>query len=545
MSENLQDIAKQVEERAKELEVPSTQEPLDVAFIKQCLDRNERGDGELFAALFRDKYLNNVTLQDEKKGVPWFAWDGNIWAPDNYKQVVDAVEAVALEYQRVGDLLDAEIEEQGGVDKEDDDFWKVILRDAYYKRVKKLRSKAGAGNTIYWAPIVDTRLAVKEEELNQNPWLLPVKNGVIDLEKGVLIKGRPSDRMTKVLDVEYDPRADYTLWVEVLKEITDSEEEMPNFIKRTTGYAATGFSFEQYIWIFLGPGRNGKGVFFNLINEILRPWFHTISASMLLKQRNPPSPAAATEHLYSLLNKRIAVGSETNKGDLIDAACVKDMTGEGEIVCRPNFRSEINYYPTHSLFLQTNSVPLGMTQDFALRQRMLLLEFPWRYVDDVELEKKKWPQFADRFRQKDPKLKDRLRAIKPGILRWIVEGCREWQEIGLAPPKKIIDAVDKLSDAEDYIGRFAADCLEMLPDEPNTRILCTAMYNAFEWWWEGNEGSSKKKSPPAMKTVNNGLRDKGFQVEPRGGKTWIYRCRIALDISMEVDNFVLKKRSKS
>jgi len=524
-------IASQVAARAEEL-VHDPQQDIDSEFVKACLDQNDRGNGIMYARLYRDRYLKNVTPRDEE----WYRWAGHVWEYDHYMARQDAVERCAEIYEAEADRLDVEIENDG-IDKNHKDAWKIALAKKYRRRVDRLRTEAGARACYNWAAVVDTSMACREDEFNQRPMLLPCANGVIDLETGALVDGRPEDLMTKAIDVEYDPHADYSLWESVLRDITDSAEEIPSFLKRSFGYAATGYAYEQYIWVFLGPGRNGKGIIFNLISEVLGPFFHTINPAMLLEQRNPPSPSAASEHLYSLLGKRLIVGSETNKGKRIDGAAIKELTGEDEINCRPNFSSEINFYPTHTLMLRTNNVPVGMTQDFALRERLLLLDFPYRYVDDVEEHKRKSPMFADFFRQKDKHLKDKLRQIKPGILRWIVEGCLEWQQRGLDPPGSVLAAVDKLSAEEDYVGRFVEDCLVAVPDDiEGTRLACKEMYRVFRWWWSENEGIHEKRIP-AMKTINRSLREKGFIVGKKGGVTYIFGCRIEYEISLKVDEF--------
>ena len=532
-----QNLAKDVEKRAKELLPDDDRPEIDGKFIKRCLDANERGDGTMFSRLFRGKYIQNVTPKDNE----WYKWVGHVWEADDFRSSVNVVEECVQEYQRMAEPLKKEIDEQG-IDKKHPDAWKLHLYKRYKARIDRLRSKAGANSCLYWAPIVDRKhMACREEDFNQKKWLLPVKNGVIDLEAGSLANGRPGDLMTKALNVEFDKGADYSLWEDVLREITDSEEEIPRFLKRSFGYAATGFSYEQYVWLFLGPGRNGKGILFNMISEVLGPFFHTINPAMLLEQRSPQSPASASEHLHSLLGKRLIVGSETNRGKKIDAAAIKELTGEDEIVCRPNFSAEITFNPTHTLMLRTNNVPLGMTQDFAMRERLLLLDFPFRYVDDVEAHRKKDPMNADYYRRKNKKLKDELRKIKPGILRWIVEGCLEWQKFGLAPPACVLDAVDKLSREEDYIGQFAEACLDAVDDIEGTRLPCKAMYHAFEWWWSENEGG-KSKLMPAMKTVNKGLRERGFVVKRKGGITWIFGCRLSLDVVKKVEEFAASRR---
>ena len=41
--------------------------------------------------------------------------------------------------------------------------------------------------------------------------------------------------------------------------------------------------------------------------------------------------------------------------------------------------------------------------------------------------------------RKDPTLPERLKAELPGILRWALEGCVEWQAHGLQEPPEVID----------------------------------------------------------------------------------------------------------
>jgi putative DNA primase/helicase len=535
-------IAARVQDRANELlaGVPDPPKDADPRLVKQCLDANERGDGVLFATLQRGKYLFNVSVKDEKKECSWYRWGGHVWQRDDFKTAQDAVETCALAYQQQANIIDGEIKDL----PKSEQGWRISLKKKYQARADRLRSQNGITKTLYFAPIVDQTMACKEGDFNQRPWLLPARNGVINLQNGTLINGQPCDLLTKAIDLDYDPHADYSEWVKFVEEIADGPE-LAAFLKRTFGYAATGFSHEQYIWVFVGPGRNGKGTLFDLIGDILGPYYHQISRAMLVEQRTEPGPSAASEHKYSLLGKRIIVGDETNKGQKIDASAIKSLTGEDRINCRPNFRSEIVFKPTHTLFLHTHNLPWGLTADFALRQRLLKIEFPWMYVDDPEAEAKKEPAKAHLFRQKDKDLKTRLRGMKQGILRWIVEGCLEWQKGGLAPPESILKAVDDIAAEEDYLGQFLDDCLTHYPgpEHQNVRMSCTKLHDAFRWWWAHNM-DNKERRTPGIKSVNTSFRDRGYIVDKAGGKTWLYRFVLNPAIENEVEEW-LKKGGKS
>lgn len=519
-----------VQKRAADLLGMDEYKPLDNKFVKACLDANERGDGCLFAALNKNNFRCNVTPRDGE----WLVWKGNVWEIDDTSRAMAAVEKVALEYQRCADELARDIDEQG-ITIKSADGWKIKLQEKYEKRVLRLRTVGGAQKAITFSTVVDPSMICRESDFDKNPWLLPVKNGVIDLRTGALTAGRPEDMLTRALDIEFDPHADYSFVQNFFEEVSGSPE-ITAFLKRSFGYALTGHSYEQFIWVFVGPGRNGKGILFNMIGDLIGPYYHEINRGVLLEQRNEPSPSAASEHKYSLLGKRVIVGAETNKGQKIDAAAIKGLTGEDKITCRPLFKSEISFSPTHSLFLHTNHIPVGLTKDFAMIQRLLVIEFPYMYVDDVELEAKKYPRKAEKFRKKDPELKKKFKSHLQGLLLYLVEGCREWKEHGLNPPQSIRDGVNTLARDEDYIAQFTDDCLIYHTDRPTDRLACTAMYDAFKWWWSVNMDAREQRIP-AMKSINTALRDRGLIVEKSGGKTWINGVTINMEIVKDVEEF--------
>lgn len=540
---DLDSIAREVEARSKALAIPVERTPQDPRFVAKCLHANERGDGLLFAAIHRHGFLLNVTPKDGE----WYTWTGIVWSRDEKRAAQAACEEVALEYETQALTIRDTIKEKGITrdNKQHPDHYLYSRAKDFEERAKRMRSENGVKKCLYWAPIVSPDMAVRESDFDKCPWLLPCANGVINLKTGVLESGRPQDLLTRAIEIEYHPHAPYVRWQGFVDEISNSDA-LAAFLKRSFGYAITGHSFEQYIWIFTGPGRNGKGTMFDLIGDILGPYYHEISRAMLLEQRNEQSPSATSEHKYSLLGKRIIVGAETNQGQKIDASAIKSLTGEDRINCRPLFKAEIVFKPTHSLFLQTNHIPAGLTKDFALVQRLFKIDFPFMYVDDVEAEGKKYPPQKHLFRKKDIHLKDELRKEKEGILAWLVQGCREWQEVGLMPPASVTDAVNSLAKDEDYVGQFVADCLTSLEEDyhRDSRISCTRMYEAFRWWWSMNQDSRENRTP-SMKGVNKTLKERGHRVENVGGKTWIYRFMINTFVESDIDDFIKKVGNKS
>src|SRR5262249_39607000 len=124
----------------------------------------------------------------------------------------------------------------------------------------------------------------------------------------------------------------------------------------------------------------------------------------------------------------LTIAQETPKGRSWDEAKIKNMTGGDEMTGRFMARDFFDFDPTHKLLIAGNHKPSLRSVDEAIRRRMLLLPFT------VTIPKAK----------RDRKLSEKLLKDEgPAILRWMIDGCLEWQEsAGLLIPKTVRDASD-------------------------------------------------------------------------------------------------------
>ena len=94
------------------------------------------------------------------------------------------------------------------------------------------------------------------------------------------------------------------------------------------------------------------------------------------------------------------------------------MTGGDRLTgrfMRPDF---FDFEPTFKLFVADNHMPTIENVDYAMQRRFNLVPFT------VEI----GPG------ERDPALPDKLRSEAPAIMRWAVDGCLQWQRLGLRPP---------------------------------------------------------------------------------------------------------------
>lgn len=179
--------------------------------------------------------------------------------------------------------------------------------------------------------------------------------------------------------------------------------------------------------------------------------------------------------LMQLRAKRLVWTSETKTGATLDAAVVKAITGGGMITSRPPYGThEVEFSPSHTLFMMTNHPPHTPSNDLALWMRMILIPFEKAFVAN--------PQFEGESLA-DQKLLDKLKAEAPGILRWMVEGCMRWQEIGIYPPSAVTKAVEAYRSSEDVLSRFIDECCNIKED---AKMRARELYHGYCRWCQNS-----------------------------------------------------------
>ena len=279
-------------------------------------------------------------------------------------------------------------------------------------------------------------IPLDHEDLDCDGWLLGVENGVVDLHTGTLRPADPDDLMTMQCPVSWDQDASAERWEQAMEEWF-SETEVRDYVKRVAGSTLVGGQRDHVFIVHFGGGRNGKGTFTKALQRVLGPYATVIHLSLLVEQRHSQHDTVKAE----LFRSRLAVASETQKRVRLDEASVKNLTGGDRITARRMRENPWEFDPTHSLWLQTNHLPEISGRDTGIWSRIRVV---------------KWVKTFD-GKDQDRDLDETLAGEAPGILRWLVEGCLEWQEHELAEPEAVIRATLAYRESEDVLTRFASD----------------------------------------------------------------------------------------
>ncbi|SFF27690.1 putative DNA primase/helicase [Sulfitobacter brevis] len=305
----------------------------------------------------------------------------------------------------------------------------------------------------------------QESEIN-------LANGTLCLLERSLRTHSPTDCITRLADVEFDPDATCPEFDKFLAAVLP--EELRNFVLRLCGYTLLGNPKEQIFTIFHGPGSNGKSTLVDVVASVLGDYSTNVEPSSFIRQKN----AGVRDDLARLKGARMVGTSELATGEILDAALVKRMTGGDTITARALYREHFEFRPQFVIFMTTNAMPVIDGGDIALARRLVTVPF----------------NNTISAGQRDPNLPTKIRAEKSGILNRLIEGLAAYQRTGLEIPKQIADEVNKYVASSDLIRGFLDDMCRIGEDETTP---ARHLYNAYQGW--SVSSGTKPLSQPIFK----------------------------------------------
>jgi putative DNA primase/helicase len=396
------------------------------------------------ARFFAREYGDRIRFCGKAGG--WLLWDGRRWKLDDDGAI----------YRLAGECTDAIAELAGAVS--DLDERKRVLSFAI-----ALRKRRGIDNFVSLTATLDGIAIGNPERFDADQWLLNVENGTVDLRTGLL---RPHDRddlITKLVDIQYDPKATCVRWERFLEEIFGGETETIDFVQRATGYSLTGCTREHAFLVLYGTGANGKSSLLSTIGLILGDYGLSASPETFVDRQ----AGAATNDLARLRGMRFVSAIETSEGRALAESFVKAVTGGDRISARFLYTEFFDFEPVFKLWLGTNHKPIIKGGDEGIWRRVRLVQFEERFEGE----------------HCDPNLRTKLDAELPGILAWSVRGCVEWQKRGLKPPASVTGATAAYRSEMDTFTGFIDERCDVNGD---ASVSAGDLYRSYRAWAEGN-----------------------------------------------------------
>ena len=426
---------------------------------------SDLGNGNLFS----DVFANCLVFVPEKKS--WFCYTGKRWVQDT-----GSVHAKEL-CKRLADGLNA---------------YAMTIEDER-ARTEYLRFCAKWQGRQYRETVLSDASTVRTcsySSFDKDPWILNCLNGSLNLRTGVFRPHRPSDMITKLAGVYYDPAATCERWNTFIREIMCDDMEKAAFLQKSLGYSLTGYTAEECFFILHGAtSRNGKGTLMETFRTLMGDYGRAATPETITR-KTVANGSAPTEDVARLAGARFINISEPDKNMILSSALIKTLTGNDTITASCKFESFFEFKMVGKIFINTNHLPQITDPSVFSSDRIKVIPFLKHFSEE----------------ERDTSLKGHFteRSNLSAVLNWCIAGLNMYLSDGLRIPASVRDATEKYKYDSDKVSRFIEEELE---PEYGIRTKAADVFKAYQQFCFANHFKES-----SSKTFNNDLESNGIEV---------------------------------
>jgi P4 family phage/plasmid primase-like protien len=328
-------------------------------------------------------------------------------------------------------------------------YGEILIKQQCKARLGKEYRKNRAEEVIDYIK-VSTYINRKEEPPN----LIPLANGILDLNTMELNPYSPDSMFFNKIPVEYDPKADCPNIKRFLNEVTATKEDI-DILLEVIGFCL----YREYIiakaLMLVGGGSNGKSTFLNLLKAFLGK--ENVSGRSLQELEENRFAKADLHH------KLANIYADLPDKALWRTGTFKMLTGRDLITAERKFQHSFTFENYAKLLFSANKVPEAYDDSDAFFRRWLIIVFPNQFINE----------------KADPYILQKLTTPEElsGLLNLVLPALKRLLEKGQFSHSKITEEI-----REDYIRKsspiaaFVMDCLEV---DSDAFIIKQDLYSAF------------------------------------------------------------------
>jgi len=459
-------------------------------FVETCVREDQRGDATVLYNLAHTQFLYDHTAKK------WMRYEDGIWMPDEVRRVrAESKPIISQPYFDLARTLSEEIDHDVAAGKVEGPAIKNDPREKL--RILSRRKAAQLNRRRQIDDVLNLAgdfLAARTLDFDQDPMVLNLLNGTLDLRTTQFRKHNPRDKLRKRMQVEYLPNADCPLWKTFLSTLFVHDVQTVEFVRRALGYSLTGRVDHDFIIFCYGGGSNGKSTMFEVLRILFGDYFVHLPIEALLAQARRQRDSQASAELMRLAAARFALASEIPAGRKLNESLVKDLSGGGVLTARSLYQQPITFEITHKLWLMGNYKPEIQGQDAGIWRRIHLLPFQHQFPTSGQVG----------YRRRSDVVRELL-GESSGILNWLLDGLRDLDASGLNPPAAVQSATDEYRSDSDLLEDFInARCTLGTNLSTSTHDL----WKAYSEYVENERGAytSQRKLTTAME--ERGFRQK-------------------------------------
>jgi putative DNA primase/helicase len=292
--------------------------------------------------------------------------------------------------------------------------------------------------------------------------LIPLQNGVLNLETGEMEPHNIKYQFFGVFPILYDPKADCPEIKKFLSEITGREEDKL-ILEEMIGYCLfTDYRFQKAL-ILLGEGANGKTTYLSLVKAFLGN--ENVSAYALQTIEEDGFTRA------DLFGKRANICADLPSKALYSTSFFKILTGGDPITAAQKFKAPFTFTNIAKMLFATNAIPETYDESNAFFRRWLIVHFPNTFTKE----------------RCDPKKIEKLATSEElsGLLNLALEARKRLIENGGFSYSKTTDEIrEEYRRKSSPVAAFSMDIIEV--DSQNW-MSKTDLYDAYMKYCKGND----------------------------------------------------------
>ena len=293
-------------------------------------------------------------------------------------------------------------------------FWQEIERLYVESKIKEIIGEPTRYEISETSKMLELdTLIPRGRELNEQKWMLNLKNGMMNVETGGL-KSHSRDLYSTIqLPVNYNPDSRCPQWEKFLLEVVEYPAVVA-VLQEFIGLCLIPETKFHKALVLVGSGENGKSTLLAVLEHLLGR--QNIS--------NVPMGKLESEfHRASLFNKLVNISSELEISELMGSGYFKSIASGDTIDAAFKFRDSFSFTPYARLIFAMNDLPKSRDRSHGYYRRFLIVPFNKEFKGS----------------QADRTLGKKLILELDGIFNWALAGLKRLFEQDHFTKSKVLD----------------------------------------------------------------------------------------------------------
>ena len=304
------------------------------------------------------------------------------------------------------------------------------------------------------------RLLVQKDlrELNANPFIINVKNGLYNVLDDTLSEHTPDYYSTVQLNVSFEKSATCPRFIQYLHEVLD-DDQIP-LIQEMLGYFLVPITRAQKCFVIVGEGGAGKSQLLLVLNEILLGKTNVSNVSwQALNERFKTA---------ELFGKLANIFADLPTKNIDDNGIFKALVGEDYLTVEKKNKNPFSFQSSARLLFSCNTIPRNYgDKSEGFYRRLIIVRFDHAVPENM----------------KDPELLDKLQLEADGIFLFALEGLKRLinKHYRFSETKVNKEELQQYREESDSVLSFVKECCVV--DEQRD-AGSTELFNAYKGYCE-------------------------------------------------------------